>query len=278
MIKRLQLEINSRCLRSCGQCLPRKLKTGKVLSLAEIRPLAAELTGLGFEAITLAGYGSAVDHPEFAAILNTLDKPFRVSVVCRPEEFGLCAKAAQVLCSVQSESMARCLVETLGRSGPLRTSVSTHTVTRPWLRDDLQVILMVLTSSPHLSRVNVADTLKLCDDPAHVAAVRNCSQNRLELIDILDRARRELANGDKITQQLEGHFPEKCAFHDDLIYVDADLKVRRCCHQPVSDPLGDLHREKLPDVLAKVQEFQANWRQHPACRRCPDTGKQEKTL
>lgn len=271
MIKRIQLEINGTCPRSCPECLPGALKTGEVLALADVKRLASEWQKFGIEAITLAGFGSSVAHPNFAAILGCLKELFRVSVVCRPDEFAICREATQVIVSVQTVDDARKLDAVLHATRP-KCQVSTHTIMSPALHEELDWILVCLLNNEHISRVNVADALKLCEDPAHIAAIRACAQYRLEVMNILDKARRERYRGDLITQCLEGHFPEKCAFHDDLIYVDASLKIRLCCHQPIQGALGNLRSETLPEALKTVSLFQNTWREHPACKKCPDIG------
>ena len=270
-IKRIQLEINGTCPRSCSECLPAGLKTGAMLSLKALEPLALEWAAAGIEAITLAGFGSSVAHPEFPDILDCLSNRFRVAVVCRPSEVAQCLTATQVIVSVQTYEDARQLDQVLASTRPT-CQVSTHTITSPFILKELDWILVCLLNNRWISRVNVADALKLCNDPAHIRAIRECSKPRLEVISMLDKARRERYRGDIITQCLEGHFPEKCAFHDDLIYVDASLRIRLCCHQPTLGALGNLNSETLPEALKTVAIFQANWRQHPACMKCPDTG------
>lgn len=271
MIKRIQLEINGYCPRSCPECLPKALKTGVMLGLRDIFALASEWKDYGIEAITLAGFGSSVDHPDFDNILKHLIKNgFRVSVVCRPDEFTVCQNATHVIVSVQTVEDARSLDKVLHAVKPV-CQVSTHTVTSPKLHEHLDQVLTCLLNNKYVSRINVADALKLCSDPEHVKAIRECAKHRLEVIDILDRARRERYRGDLITQNLEGHFPEKCAFHDDLIYIDASQRVRLCCHQPNMGALGNLSLSPLREIAKTVEMFQANWRRHPACMGCPDT-------
>lgn len=275
--KRIQLEISGFCPGRCATCLPVGYKTNARISLGAIGKLSRDWKAFGIEAITLAGFGSATAHPQFYPILRTLKEAgFRTCVVCRANELPLCDTADTVIVSVQGEA-ERLELERRMLALPPGVTVSTNTVVAEkhallgmdWLH--------TLASNPRIARVNVADALRLCDEDAHVEAIRAIAKVRKEVLWLVESARRKLPDHlrHKVTQQIEGHFPEKCAFHDDLIYVDAHLGVAPCCHHPVDLTLAQLDPgEPLEKSLAAGNYYPwvKLWRAWPGCQKCPDVG------
>jgi MoaA/NifB/PqqE/SkfB family radical SAM enzyme len=281
MIKptRIQLEINGACSGRCKTCLPPDMKTNQKLSYDAIYKLACEWRAFGIEAITLAGFGSAAEHPDICNIIQLLASrlKFRVCTVCRPGDLALVCGSDTVILSVQNAEDAKDAsryryMNMLFRPTLPGPRIQTHTVMDPGLPGELPRMLKLLENDPQISRINFAHVVALCDDEEHLKAVSEANVCVPEVLKILGP--KANSPDSRITQQLTGYYPEKCAFHKDLIYVDAGLKIRQCCHLPSGEPLGDLRTQTLREAIEspKYQMIVRDWIGLATCRNCPDVG------
>lgn len=275
-VTRVQLEINGKCSRGCATCLPTEFKTQAQLSCEDAERLAGDWHEAGIKHVTFAGFGSAVAHPSFDQIVQSFKSNGHfVAVVCRPDEFEKCREADSVIVSVDSIEDAGALITQLF-AHPRNQRVSIHAVvgSQPF---EFFIELACLARWPAISRVNLADAVALCGETGHrtriaqVAAYRERCRIWFETV----RWASPPEVHSKMTQQIEGHFPEKCAFLNDLIYVDARLLVRQCCHHPTGQFLGHLREgRKLMEVLQRdgYWDWRLGARTSLRCQHCPDVG------
>jgi hypothetical protein len=275
---RIMLEINGQCSWGCKMCLPIAERTGVQIRLGRLQQLAEDWKNFGIEQITLAGFGSPVGHPDFADIVTLLASrfKFRVAVVCRPDDLGACWGADSVIVSVQSYKDACKLLSSHALGFKVKQSVSTHTLLLPELRDmpELDLMLTVLGRSPGISRVNFAHAVILSQDAEHVATITALNKDLKVTESVLDRALARMPDEvrAKVTVTGKDHFPTKCAFWHDLIYVDAGLSVRLCCHCPTSPSFGNLDSNTLAEVLHRKPFWGFEYEHYEPCQKCPNTG------
>lgn len=271
------LELTGICHRRCPSCLPHQLRTNRDLTIPDILLLAKQFQEVGIKEVTLCVYGSPAEYAELKTVVWLFGCRLKmfVNIVCRPEHLDNVWMHDAVFVSID------CLedVKTLAAQRPdLHPGIFPFVMLSDRSAPDLPAIIEGLFKCHNATMVNVTHPMVLCDDPAHRAAIvganKNLPANEVKLneaIALLPEGRRKL-----VRYYGNNQFRTVCRFHGSsqtMIYIDANLKVRMCCHKPVSCPLGDLRTEKLADILAgPVAKFHENWQASPECQLCPEDG------
>lgn len=272
-ITSVMLEITSKCSRRCPLCLPPERRGGVELDKVELVTLFRQFRSCCIKEVTLCGFGSPAEHPLVNEIIWMLGSRLKMSVniVCRPTQLIRAWKADTVAVSID------CLedVKTLKRQNPVFWPVVfAHIVMTDRVISEIDEIFGGLLEMATLGGINVVHPMVLCNDEGHQKAVAEANRNLEENESRLFEARKALGEeGARVRYFCPENFVDSCRFHVNMIYIDSDLKVRLCCHQPTLEPLADLRTMTLADAIAgPVAKAQEGWRDHPACQRCPDHG------
>jgi len=281
-MKIAMIELTGKCPRACPTCLPKHLKTGREMMWAEIMNIGIQLEVAGFTGVTFAGFGEPATHPAVEkAIMHFQVLGMKVQVVCRPENMYLVTQADILRVSVQSAKDADLVLIKASDFAMVSSSekdIRVHVVLENKSVPELGGIFDMLVPwlGCRIKEISVAPPLVLCDDPAHREIIRKANDFMMSTwkglrVSIPNRC---LEKAKLVRLFNPEPFIDKCGFFKGMIYIDSNLKIRPCCHQPLGLELGDLNKQSVCQVLASDvwKNWQATGKKSAACQRCPDLG------
>ena len=278
-MKIAMIELTGKCPRACPTCLPKHLKTGREMMWAEITNIGIQMEAAGFAGVTFAGFGEPATHPAIEKAIMYFQEHLgmNVQVVCRPDNINEVAEANILRISVQGWGDAVCVMKNAFDCW-ISEDIRIHVVLdRGTAQDRSWRNMLIPQLGIGIQRISVSLPLVLCDDPVHVQAVVDSNKEVFPSAWEELRAFRASLPPEKVERFRllgPGDFGDKCAFFNGMIYIDSNLKIRPCCHQPLGLELGDLNRQSVCQVLDSDvwKNWQSTGKKSAACQRCPDLG------
>ena len=269
-LSRIQLEINGTCPSKCPICLPDHLKTGVQMSVEDLTLVITQMKEAGVTDVTLAGFGSPIDHWNYRNTLIWLRDIFKVAITCRASDLEKVRSVYQANVSIASVEDVKTMVR-FADTPTEKPLLLPHMVLTEDLVGHLDTIFAVLAAWRRCwIGISIATPIKLCDEAEHVKCIQehtNNSKGNWEYVNRIAKRYSPWARAALLAYDCKPRMG-RCPWPTGSLMVKANLDVMPCCYLPCAKPIGNLR----DTTLLEIAKGNPHKDYLDYCAKCPDIG------